>query len=125
MQGLVLHGVGSELREEIAMLQGEGVDRGDAAIGEEELARLQELVRSYIASQVRSCSCKAYAALGLTISDRAIDFFVGGGRKVSSERLREDSGGVRHYEAVGARGEHSAGNECGLVPSGRRRQAAG
>ena len=38
-----------ELREEIAMLNGEAADRGDAAIGEEEIARLRELVRVYIA----------------------------------------------------------------------------
>jgi kinesin family member 6/9 len=38
-----------ELREEIAMLNGEAVDRGDSAIGDEEMARLQDLVRLYLA----------------------------------------------------------------------------
>ena len=37
-----------ELREEIAMLQGEAVDRGDEAMGEDEMARLRDLINAYI-----------------------------------------------------------------------------
>ena len=37
-----------ELREEIAMLKGEAVDRGDSELSDDEKARLMELVRGYI-----------------------------------------------------------------------------
>lgn len=38
-----------ELREEIAMLKGEAIDRGDTELADEEKARLMELVRGYVA----------------------------------------------------------------------------
>lgn len=57
-----------ELREEIAMLKGEAMDRGDTELAEEQKARLMELVRVYIAdpSDDATLNVAEYAKLRAT-----------------------------------------------------------
>jgi kinesin family protein 6/9 len=57
-----------ELREEIAMLKGEAVDRGDAELSDEERARLMELVRTYVAdpSEDATLNVSEYSKLRAT-----------------------------------------------------------